>query len=153
MGFGTEERGVDWKESLAALSGGQRALIALSLLLALLKLKPAPIYILDEVDAALDLSHTQNLGIMIRRCFKQSQFIIVSHYSWMIFNASVVFQVVLRPLQGYTYLSSTVERTDGPWSRRARARPRRMYALFALKTKGVEEVGLRQLIVTNAGLW
>ena len=48
-----------WKESLTELSGGQRSLLALSLILALLLYKPAPMYILDEVDAALDLSHTQ----------------------------------------------------------------------------------------------
>jgi structural maintenance of chromosome 2 len=47
-----------WKESLTELSGGQRSLLALSLVLALLKYRPAPIYILDEIDAALDLSHT-----------------------------------------------------------------------------------------------
>ncbi|CDJ67705.1 structural maintenance of chromosomes protein, putative [Eimeria necatrix] len=51
-----------WKDSLSELSGGQRSLLALSLILALLKVKPAPVYILDEVDAALDLSHTQNIG-------------------------------------------------------------------------------------------
>ncbi len=48
-----------WKESLTELSGGQRSLLALSLILALCRFKPAPIYILDEVDAALDLNHTQ----------------------------------------------------------------------------------------------
>ncbi len=48
-----------WKDSLTELSGGQRSLLALSLVLALCKYKPAPIYILDEVDAALDLNHTQ----------------------------------------------------------------------------------------------
>lgn len=48
-----------WKESLTELSGGQRSLVALSLILSLLLFKPAPLYILDEVDAALDLSHTQ----------------------------------------------------------------------------------------------
>lgn len=62
-----------WKESLGELSGGQRALVALSLLLATLKFKPAPIYILDEIDAALDLSHTQNIGAMIKSHFKESQ--------------------------------------------------------------------------------
>merc|ERR1719479_695287 len=51
-----------WKESLSELSGGQRSLVALSLILSLLLFKPAPLYILDEVDAALDLSHTQNIG-------------------------------------------------------------------------------------------
>lgn len=51
-----------WKHSLSELSGGQRSLMALSFMLALLLYKPAPLYILDEIDAALDLSHTQNIG-------------------------------------------------------------------------------------------
>ena len=38
-----------WKESLSELSGGQKSLLALSLILAMLLFKPAPIYILDEV--------------------------------------------------------------------------------------------------------
>lgn len=50
-----------------------RSLIALSLILAMLLFKPAPIYILDEVDAALDISHTQNIGQMIKSHFKHSQ--------------------------------------------------------------------------------
>lgn len=40
-----------WKQSLSELSGGQRSLLALSLILALLLFKPAPLYILDEVFA------------------------------------------------------------------------------------------------------
>mmetsp|Transcript_57521 Transcript_57521/g.79012 ORF Transcript_57521/g.79012 Transcript_57521/m.79012 type:complete len:101 (+) Transcript_57521:818-1120(+) len=67
-----------WKHSLTELSGGQRSLLALSLILGLLKFKPAPLYILDEIDSALDLSHTQNIGAMIRKYFKDSQFLIVS---------------------------------------------------------------------------
>lgn len=47
--------------------------MALSLILAMLLFKPAPIYILDEVDAALDLSHTQNIGQMLRAHFRHSQ--------------------------------------------------------------------------------
>ena len=41
-----------WKQSLTELSGGQRSLLALSLILAMLLFKPAPIYILDEVRLA-----------------------------------------------------------------------------------------------------
>ena len=67
-----------WKDSLTELSGGQRSLLALSLILGLLLFKPAPMYILDEVDAALDLSHTQNIGLMLRTHFSTSQFIVVS---------------------------------------------------------------------------
>lgn len=62
-----------WKDSLSELSGGQRSLVALSLVLSLLRYNPAPLYILDEVDAALDQSHTQNIGIMIRKHFSASQ--------------------------------------------------------------------------------
>jgi len=81
-----------WKESLSELSGGQRSLVALSLILALLLFKPAPIYILDEVDAALDLSHTQNIGHMLRTHFKHSQFIVVSLKDGMFNNANVLFK-------------------------------------------------------------
>jgi len=38
-----------------------------------IRFKPAPIYILDEVDAALDLNHTQNIGAMIKQHFPQVQ--------------------------------------------------------------------------------
>ena len=82
-----------WKNSLAELSGGQRSLLALSFILALLCHNPAPFYILDEVDAALDLSHTSNLGLMIKEHFPQSQFIIISLKDGMFSNANVLFQV------------------------------------------------------------
>ncbi|XP_051227323.1 structural maintenance of chromosomes protein 2-1 [Lolium perenne] len=84
--------GTVWKQSLSELSGGQRSLLALSLILALLLFKPAPLYILDEVDAALDLSHTQNIGRMIKAHFPQSQFIVVSLKEGMFNNANVIFR-------------------------------------------------------------
>ncbi|KAF0991973.1 hypothetical protein HZS_1498, partial [Henneguya salminicola] len=67
VGFGNV-----WKEGLSELSGGQRSLVALSLILSLLSFRPAPIYILDEIDAALDISHTQNIGVMLKSHFRQS---------------------------------------------------------------------------------
>ncbi|KAK8816643.1 hypothetical protein WA577_002022 [Blastocystis sp. JDR] len=87
VAFGGKE-----KESLSELSGGQRSLLALSLVLSLLLFKPAPMYILDEVDAALDLSHTQNIGRMLRKHFGQSQFIVVSLKEGMFTNANVLFR-------------------------------------------------------------
>eukprot|EP00392_Amoebophrya_sp_AT5.2_P013766 g13895.t1 len=81
-----------WKKSLVELSGGQKSLLSLSLILALLRYNPAPMYILDEVDAALDLSHTQNIGRMIKEQFPDSQFIIVSLKEGMFDNANVLFR-------------------------------------------------------------
>lgn len=94
------------KESLTELSGGQRSLLALSLILALLKFQPAPIYILDEIDSALDLSHTQNIGQMIRKYFNKSQFLIVSLKEGMFANANVVYKVVFKDNR------STVQRLE-----------------------------------------
>lgn len=85
-----------WKESLAELSGGQRSLTALALILALLQYKPAPMYILDEVDAALDLSHTQNIGSLLKRRFHGSQFIVISLKEGMFANANVLFRTRFR---------------------------------------------------------
>ena len=69
-----------------------RSLIALSLILSFLQFKPAPMYILDEVDAALDLSHTQNIGQLLRTRFKGSQFLVVSLKDGMFNNANVLFK-------------------------------------------------------------
>ncbi|CAK5079295.1 unnamed protein product [Meloidogyne enterolobii] len=82
-----------YKDSLSELSGGQRSLIALSLILAMLKFKPAPFYILDEIDAALDISHTENIGKMIKNHFSQSQFIVVSLKQGFFDNANVVYRI------------------------------------------------------------
>ncbi|XP_077293601.1 structural maintenance of chromosomes 2 [Arctopsyche grandis] len=95
-----------WKEGLGELSGGQRSLVALSLILAMLLFHPAPLYILDEVDAALDLSHTQNIGNMLATHFKKSQFIIVSLKDGMFNNANVLFRTKF--VDGM----STVQRTE-----------------------------------------
>ncbi|KAF2278631.1 RecF/RecN/SMC N terminal domain-containing protein [Westerdykella ornata] len=81
-----------WKQSLNELSGGQRSLAAIAFMMALLQYKPAPMYILDEVDAALDPSHTQNIGVLIQKRFKGSQFIVVSLKDGMFLNANRIFR-------------------------------------------------------------
>lgn len=53
-------------------------------------------YILDEIDAALDLSHTQNIGVLFKNRFKGSQFIVVSLKEGMFTNANVLFKAKFR---------------------------------------------------------
>eukprot|EP00043_Microstomoeca_roanoka_P019159 m.212439 g.212439 ORF g.212439 m.212439 type:complete len:1209 (+) comp16946_c2_seq29:185-3811(+) len=106
-----------WKESLTELSGGQRSLVALSLILALLLFKPAPLYILDEVDAALDLSHTQNIGQMLRMHFKKSQFVVVSLKDGMFNNANVLYKTKfidgVSTVRRYAQAPSAVDKENG----------------------------------------
>lgn len=98
-----------FKESLGELSGGQKSLVALSLVLAMLKFSPAPLYILDEVDAALDMSHTQNIGSMLKQHFRSSQFLIVSLKDGLFNHANVLFRTQF--LEGVSTISRTVGRS------------------------------------------
>merc|ERR1711860_467795 len=105
------EFGDNWKDSLSELSGGQRSLVALSLILSLLLFKPAPLYILDEVDAALDLSHTQNIGHMLKTHFKHSQFIVVSLKDGMFNNANVLYRTKF--VDGMSTVTRTTQQQAG----------------------------------------
>ncbi|XP_055917381.1 structural maintenance of chromosomes protein 2 [Eupeodes corollae] len=104
-----------WKDSLGELSGGQRSLVALSLVLAMLKFSPAPLYILDEVDAALDMSHTQNIGNMLKAHFTSSQFIIVSLKDGMFNNANVLFRTKFE--EGVSAVTRTVNQKTAKTSK------------------------------------
>ncbi|KAI1786116.1 condensin complex subunit SMC2 [Ganoderma leucocontextum] len=104
-----------WKQSLTELSGGQRSLIALSLIMSLLQFKPAPMYILDEIDAALDLSHTQHIGQLFRTRFKGSQFIVVSLKEGLFTNANVLFRTRFR--DGTSIVERTANRSTSAQNR------------------------------------
>ncbi|KAG0441000.1 Structural maintenance of chromosomes protein 2 [Dictyocoela muelleri] len=82
----------DWK-SRSELSGGQRSLVALSLIFSILTYNPSPFYIFDEIDSALDLNHTQNIGEIIKKEFSESQFIVVSLKDNLFRNANRIHHV------------------------------------------------------------
>jgi chromosome segregation protein len=64
---------------LAALSGGERAMTAAALIFALIEIKPAPFYLLDEVDASLDDANIDRFSEMVREFAAHSQMILVTH--------------------------------------------------------------------------
>ncbi|MBY0578684.1 MAG: chromosome segregation protein SMC [Burkholderiales bacterium] len=65
--------------SIRLLSGGEKALVALSLVFSLFKLNPAPFCLLDEVDAPLDESNTDRFCAMVRKMSEHTQFLFISH--------------------------------------------------------------------------
>ncbi len=65
--------------SIHLLSGGEKALTALSLVFSLFKLNPAPFCLLDEVDAPLDDSNTARYAEMVKRMSAETQFLFITH--------------------------------------------------------------------------
>ena len=65
--------------SIHLLSGGEKALTALSLVFSLFQLNPAPFCLLDEVDAPLDDTNTERFCNLVRQMAQQTQFLFISH--------------------------------------------------------------------------
>ena len=66
-------------QSISLLSGGERAFTAIAILFAIIKLKPMPFCILDEIEAALDDSNAKLFASYLRKFSKETQFIIITH--------------------------------------------------------------------------
>ena len=65
--------------TLDALSGGERSLVGIAALFALISVSPPPFLVLDEVDAPLDERNAKRFAEMLKRFSEQTQFILVTH--------------------------------------------------------------------------
>ncbi|MHB8990514.1 MAG: chromosome segregation protein SMC [Chloroflexota bacterium] len=79
--------------SLLGLSGGERALTAVALLFALMKVNPSPFCLLDEVDAALDESNVRRFCDMVKDLTETTQFLVITHNRATMEVASVLYGV------------------------------------------------------------
>jgi len=79
--------------SLAQLSGGERALTATALLLAILRVRPAPFCVLDEVDAALDERNVGRFTQALRELTDRTQFVVITHNRGTIEAADMLYGV------------------------------------------------------------
>ena len=77
-------------------SGGEKSLIALCVLFAILKIKPVPMVILDEVEAALDPGNVERFAQYLHHYTHQTQFIVVTHRPGTMGNADVLYGVTMQ---------------------------------------------------------
>jgi len=70
--------------NIDAMSGGEKSLTALAFLFAVQEYKPAPFYILDEVDAALDKENSKKVAELLKALSREAQFIVITHNDTMI---------------------------------------------------------------------
>ncbi|MBQ6450460.1 MAG: AAA family ATPase [Solobacterium sp.] len=77
-------------------SGGEKSLIALCVLFAILKVKPVPLVILDEVEAALDQGNVERFAQYLHHYTDRTQFVVVTHRPGTMENADVLFGVTMQ---------------------------------------------------------
>ena len=82
--------------SLTALSGGERAMAASALIFALIRVKPSPFYLLDEVDAALDDANVERFSGLVREVGSSAQLLIVTHNKKTMELAARMYGVTMR---------------------------------------------------------
>ncbi len=93
------------EQGLALLSGGERALTAAALIFSILKTRPTPFCVLDEVDAALDEANVGRFRDAIKTLGRETQFILITHNRGTIEAADTIYGVSMGPDHTSTTLS------------------------------------------------
>ncbi|MCR3923216.1 MAG: chromosome segregation protein SMC, partial [Firmicutes bacterium] len=82
-------------QHMSLLSGGEKALTAISLLFAFLKLRPSPFCILDEIEAALDEANLNRFSDYLRTFSEETQFILITHRKRTMEQADILYGVTM----------------------------------------------------------
>ncbi|PPE06441.1 AAA family ATPase [Mesoplasma corruscae] len=83
-------------QNINLLSGGEKSLVALSVLFSILKVRPLPLVILDEVEAPLDVANVTRFAKYVREFVDVTQFIIVTHREGTMENCDILFGVTMQ---------------------------------------------------------
>lgn len=97
--------------SLPALSGGERVLVALSLIFAMLRVHPSPFCIFDEVEAALDDANTKKFTTLLRELAEKTQVLIITHNKGTMEVADVLYGVTMESPAVSKIISMRLTRT------------------------------------------
>ena len=83
-------------QNVLLLSGGEKALTALALLVGIFQFQPSPFCVLDEVDAALDETNVGRLADLLHSLSKETQFLLVTHSKRMMQSADIIYGVTMQ---------------------------------------------------------
>ena len=83
-------------KTITLLSGGEKAFVAIALYFAILKLRPTPFCVLDEIEAALDDVNVQRFAKYIRRLTDSTQFIVITHRRGTMEEADMLYGVTMQ---------------------------------------------------------
>ncbi len=80
---------------IKSLSGGEKTITAVAFIFAVQEFNPAPFYIFDEIDAALDIMNCEKLGKLIASSAHKAQYVVVSHSEYLIQSSSSIYGVTM----------------------------------------------------------
>jgi len=83
-------------QNMSALSGGERAFVAIALYFSILKVRPTPFCVMDEIEAALDESNVVRYARYLRRISDKTQFIVITHRRGTMEEADVLYGVTMQ---------------------------------------------------------
>ncbi|MBL8822517.1 MAG: chromosome segregation protein SMC [Planctomycetia bacterium] len=105
--------------NMSLLSGGEKTLTAVALLLAIFKNKPSPFCIMDEVDAALDEANVGRFASVLREFLHLSQFILITHSKKTMASADVLYGVTMQEAGVSKRVAMRLEEYEEPAQRLA----------------------------------
>ena len=109
-------------KKLQLLSGGERALVAIAFLMALVLARPCPFYILDEIEAALDDVNIGRLVQLLRDYRERTQFILITHQKRTMEAADVLYGVTMGPDGGSAVVSARMAEEEIEREQRSRTK-------------------------------
>jgi len=83
-------------KTITLLSGGEKAFVAIALYFAILKVRPTPFCMLDEIDAALDDRNVERFALYLRNLCKKTQFIVITHRRGTMEASDVLYGVTMQ---------------------------------------------------------
>ncbi|WP_341394797.1 chromosome segregation protein SMC [Arthrobacter sp. G119Y2] len=99
---------------LSLLSGGERSLTAVALLVAIFKARPSPFYVMDEVEAALDDTNLGRLITIFEELKESSQLIVITHQKRTMEVADALYGVTMQGDGVSTVISQRLDKAAGP---------------------------------------
>lgn len=99
-------------QNLNLLSGGERALTAMALLFAILRVRPVPFCVLDEVEAALDEANVARFAQQLRRFAQDTQFVVITHRRGTMEEADALYGVTMQDSGVSSLISVRLEEVE-----------------------------------------
>ncbi|WP_347860620.1 AAA family ATPase [Salimicrobium sp. PL1-032A] len=99
-------------QNMNLLSGGERALTAITLLFSILKVRPVPFCVLDEVEAALDEANVDRFAQFLTDFSADTQFIVITHRKGTMERADVLYGVTMQESGVSSVVSVKLEESE-----------------------------------------